>query len=62
MAEWKTDRSKLVSKPKHPDLLDVIRMYRKERDISYCEARDLAIKQFEKHGWPLPSYMSNKET
>ena len=36
----------------HPNFLDVIRMYRKERELSFDEAKYLAIKEFEKRGWP----------
>lgn len=38
----------------HPNFIDVVRMYRKERDLTFNEAKDLAIKEFEKRGWYHP--------
>lgn len=37
-----------------PHILDAIRMYRSLRDIGFAEARDLAIAEFRKRGWPIP--------
>jgi hypothetical protein len=37
-----------------PNFLKVVRMYREERDLSYAEARDLAVREFEKRGWRHP--------
>jgi hypothetical protein len=38
----------------HPNFLDVIRMYRREFDMSLDAARDLAIEEFDKRGWQHP--------
>jgi hypothetical protein len=44
-----------------PNFIDVIRTYRKERGLSFEEAKREAERQFLKHGWPLPAPPAQKE-
>lgn len=37
-----------------PNFLKVVRMYREERELSFADAKDLAIREFEKRGWSHP--------
>lgn len=43
-----------------PNILDVIRMYRKERDWPFERARDEAIRAFKAKGWPMPEYFERE--
>jgi hypothetical protein len=45
----------------HPNFLDVVRMYRKERELSFDEAKELAIKEFDKRGWTTRPFASKDE-
>lgn len=38
----------------HPNFLQVVRMYRQERELSFEDAKDLAIAEFDKRGWRHP--------
>jgi hypothetical protein len=42
---------------KIPNFIDVVRTYRKERDLGFEEAKRQAKLEFEKRGWPMPKYM-----
>lgn len=37
-----------------PDIIKVIRMYRSERELTFQEARDTAVREFRKRGWDVP--------
>lgn len=39
-----------------PNILDVIRMYRKERDWTFEKACDEAVRMFNEKGWPMPDW------
>jgi hypothetical protein len=45
----------MTSASNPPNILDVIRMYRRERELSFEQAKALAIQEFDKRGWPHPS-------
>jgi hypothetical protein len=38
----------------HPNFIKTVRMYRQERDLTFVEAKELAIREFEKRGWSHP--------
>jgi hypothetical protein len=41
-------------KPAPLNIVSVIRTYREERGLDFATARDLAIDEFRKRGWPVP--------
>jgi hypothetical protein len=51
-ATMKDTSNKLSSTP--PNILDVIRTLRKERDWPFSLAKDTAIEMFRERGWPIP--------
>ena len=42
---------------KPPDFIKTVRMLRTERDYTFRQALDEAIKMFDQRGWVLPDYM-----
>lgn len=45
-----------------PNILNVIRMYRRERDWDYPTAKAHAIDEFKKRGWPIPNFVKEDKS
>lgn len=43
--------------PIRPDFIKTVRMLRTERDYSFQQAKDEAIRMFDQRGWPVPESM-----
>jgi len=44
-----------------PHIIDVIRMYRAEKDMTLEEAKATAVREFKKRGWLLPEWAERIE-